>query len=211
MKALKLIPLILLFVLNSNAQNNNNGIIKGEIIDQNTKQALPFVNIVVAGTNIGSVSDTSGLFVLKDIQAGIYQLKVSFVGYQTKVVNDIQVVPNKSAYVEIELNKTATTIDAVTVKAFRFENTPLKPISNFSLSREEINRSPGAAGDVLRTIGMLPGVQSSGGEFSAIAVRGQGIYDNIYMVDGIPVYSLTFFPTRLPIGRYRKPKIFPKR
>jgi len=193
MKALRLILLMLLFVLTSNAQNNNNGIIKGKIIDQNTKQALPYVNIVITGANTGAVSDTLGLFILKDIQSGQYQLKVSFIGYQTKVVKDIQVVPNKSAYVDIELNIAITTMDAVTVKAFRFENTPLKPISSFSLSREEINRSPGAAGDILRTIGMLPGVQSSGGEFSAIAVRGQGIYNNVYMVDGIPVYSLGHF------------------
>ena len=34
---------------------------------------------------------------------------------------------------------------------------------------------------------MLPGVSSSGGQYSAIAVRGQGTRDNIYMVDDIPI------------------------
>lgn len=65
------------------------------------------------------------------------------------------------------------------------------PVSTYSFSREEISRNPGAQGDIFRAIGILPGVSSSGGQFSAIAVRGQGIRDNVYMIDDIPMLEVS--------------------
>lgn len=66
----------------------------------------------------------------------------------------------------------------------------MTPVSMYSFSREEISRNPGSQGDIFRAIGMLPGVSSSGGEYAAISVRGQGTRDNIYMVDDMPLTDL---------------------
>ena len=99
-------------------------------------------------------------------------------------------VRNKTYYFEATLLEEVASLKEVVVKNFRNENNPTTPISTYSYSREEIARNPGAQGDIFRAIGILPGVSSSGGQFSAIAVRGQGIRDNLYMIDDMPMYEV---------------------
>ncbi|MFK7846697.1 MAG: TonB-dependent receptor plug domain-containing protein [Rhodothermales bacterium] len=67
------------------------------------------------------------------------------------------------------------------------------PVSHHSLQREEIRGSPGTAGDVLRAVGSLPGVSTSEGEFSAMSVRGSGVYDNLILIDNIPFEKINHF------------------
>ena len=166
------------------------GTIKGRVFDKMTRQSLPGAVIVLKGTETGTASDTSGAFTLNNVREGLYILVISFVGYQEKTINEVGVTRNKTTYFETELEEAVISMKEVTVTAHRFENPRLTPVSTYGFSREEISRNPGAQGDIFRAIGMLPGVSSSGGEFSAIAVRGQGTRDNVYLVDEIPVTEL---------------------
>src|SRR5262249_25090670 len=67
------------------------------------------------------------------------------------------------------------------------------PVGHFDYTGEEIRRTPGAAGDIFRAIETLPGVSSSGGEFSAFSVRGGGPRDNLIFIDDIPFDKVTHF------------------
>ena len=53
--------------------------IRGKIT--NNKEGIPFVNISVKGTSIGTASDVNGFFVLRDVPLGKQQLVVSAIGY----------------------------------------------------------------------------------------------------------------------------------
>jgi len=167
-----------------------NGAIKGKVINKITRQAIPFSVVKITNAAKETLTDSLGNFSLLNIAQGTYSININSFGYQEQRVNDIAVIRNKSNYIEIELAFEPKSLSAVTIKAFKAENTPLMPVSTYSFSREEISRNPGAQGDIFRAIGMLPGVSSSGGAFSAIAVRGQGTRDNVYMVDDIPLFSL---------------------
>lgn len=168
-------------------QSSPTGTIKGKVIDKATKQSLPGATISIKETQTGTSADTSGAFVLKKMPEGVYTLVVSYVGYQEKTVHDVQVIRNKTNYLEIEVEEAIAALNEVVVTSHKFENVRMAPVSSYGFSREEIARNPGAQGDIFRAIGMLPGVSSSGGEYSAIAVRGQGTRDNVYMVDDIPM------------------------
>jgi hypothetical protein len=182
---------IIAFTIGLNAhilgQTSEVGALKGKVIDKITKQTLLGATVFIKGSQIGTSTDTAGTFVFINIDEGTYSIVVSYVGYQGKNVNDVQIIRNKTNYIEIEIEEAATSLEEITVTASRFENTRLMNVSNYDFSREEISRNPGAQGDIFRAIGMLPGVSSSGGEYSAIAVRGQGTRDNIYIVDDIPI------------------------
>ena len=174
----------------TSAQERLTGTIKGKVIDKATKQTVPGATILIKETQQGAFTDSTGVFTIARVNEGVYQLMASFVGYQEKAINDISVIRNKTNYIEIEIEETQLALKEITVKALRYENSPRAPVSTYGFSREEISRNPGAQGDIFRAIGMLPGVSSSGGQYSAIAVRGQGVRDNIYMVDDIPITEL---------------------
>jgi hypothetical protein len=167
------------------------GIIKGKLIEKTTKQPIVGARVVVQNLKMGGVSDSLGNYIIASVPEGNQILEVSGMGYQNKLVTDVIITRNKTNYLEIELLEDVITTDEVVVKSFKNENDPTLPVSTYSFSREEIFRNPGAQGDIFRAIGILPGVSSSGGQFSAIAVRGQGTYDNVYMVDDIPMFNLS--------------------
>lgn len=167
------------------------GEINGKITQQATKQPIYGANVIIENANTGTTTDSSGFFSITNITEGNYTISISCIGFQQKVVSDIIVVRGKVFYMEIELADAVSVLGEISVKSFKYENIKSMPVSTYSFSREEISRNPGAQGDIFRAIGILPGVSSSGGQFSAIAVRGQGIRDNVYMVDDIPMFEVS--------------------
>ncbi len=169
------------------------GAIKGRVLDQATKQPLVGVNVFIVGTTQGTSSTSAGEFAITDVKEDVYKLRFSLVGYRIQLRTDVRVVRNKATYIETEMVEDAVQADEVVVNAGSFELDKQAPVSKYTYTREEINRSPGAAGDLMRAIETLPGVSSSGGEFSAFSVRGASPRDNIVLVDNIPVDRISHF------------------
>ncbi|HEY5826398.1 MAG TPA: carboxypeptidase-like regulatory domain-containing protein [Cyclobacteriaceae bacterium] len=60
------------------------GVIKGRVIDSKTLEPLPFANVFVNNTTIGTTTDVDGNFVLKNVsRPSVVDLVISFVGYQS--------------------------------------------------------------------------------------------------------------------------------
>lgn len=163
------------------------GSLSGKITAISDRQPLIGANLYVLELEKGLVSETDGSFQLKELPVGVYHLKISYLGYISKNISSVSILHDKTLYLNVELEEDVKAIGAVEVQSFRYENVKTNPISTFSFSRDEISLNPGVQGDIFRAIGMLPGVTSSGGIYSAIAVRGQGVRDNVYLVDDIPV------------------------
>jgi hypothetical protein len=167
------------------------GNIKGKVIEQATKQPMIGVTVQLDNTQQGAVTDGEGIFSMENVPAGSYALTISFIGFQTKKITDVIVSSNKTYYAEFEMLDEVGELGEVTVQAFKGENNPIAPVSAFSYSREEIFRNAGSQGDIMRALAVLPGVVSAGAQFSAIAARGQGTQDNVYMVDDMPMFNLS--------------------
>jgi hypothetical protein len=164
----------------------NAGSISGRVVDRSTKQPIAGVSIQIMGTSTGMAADPEGAFSFRDLPENVYRLRVSCIGYENLLVTDVRVVRGKITTVEVELPPAQLAAEGITVTAGLFKDDATAPVSNYGYSREEINRNPGAAGDVFRAIEALPGVSSSGGDFSAFSVRGGSPRDNIVLVDNIP-------------------------
>lgn len=81
---LALVPQGVLALQESDADFNS---YKGEIVDASTKRPLVFANLSVEGTNISTITNTEGNFLLKvpkEIKDG--NLVVSFLGYRTRSI-----------------------------------------------------------------------------------------------------------------------------
>ena len=78
--------------------------IKGVVIDKSTRQPLEFINVLIIGTDRGSVTDSVGHFIIDDIPPGIYRLQASAIGYKTTITSEY-ILSTKNLNVDIEMEE----------------------------------------------------------------------------------------------------------
>ncbi len=89
-------------------------IIKGRILDELTNEAIPFVNILVQGTQIGCASDSLGKFQLQTTGGRKRDtLLVSAIGYE---VQKVPISPLSDQYLSIELKSAAINLKEAIIK-----------------------------------------------------------------------------------------------
>ena len=182
----------------TNAQNE--GIIKGKVIDSKTRESLPFVNILIVGTENGGMTNDSGEFIIKDAPLGYQQVRASFIGYKTVISDDYLITKEKVPFIIIEMTEDETQLEEVEVKTKLFKKTLESPVSLQSLGVAEIERNPGGNRDVLRVIQSFPGVASNPGFRNDIIIRGGATSENKFYVDGIEVPVINHFQTQGATG-----------
>ncbi|MFA6025112.1 MAG: TonB-dependent receptor [Ignavibacteriaceae bacterium] len=188
--------LILSFVALLNASligQNKTGTISGEVRDAVTKQPLLYANISIVGTQLGTVTDEKGYFVIKNIVPEVYQLKISYIGYISTIKEDITVIHSRNTSVFIELRPSQIEMSEVSVTGGYFQKPIDQSISIRSLTQQEIRRSPGSAEDIFRVMQSLPGVASAGGKSAQLIVRGGSPDENLTLLDNIEIYNPIHF------------------
>jgi hypothetical protein len=175
---------------------SQNGIVKGKVVDATTNEPLPFVNIVLMGTTIGSVSDIDGNFQLFGLKPGFIRLSASFVGYKNTVSNEIEVSNANVANIVITMESSDTKINEVVVTATPFRKTEESPVSLRSIGVGEIETNPGANRDISKVIQSFPGVASTPAFRNDIIIRGGGPSESVFYLDGIEVPNINHFATQ---------------
>lgn len=106
--------LAVVFLVGSFFATGQNSGITGTVIDDEVADVLPFANVLVKGTNIGTTTDFDGKYVL-NVEPGTYTLVFSFVGYQTKEITEVVVVANDYTIVDVSLGSAANALQEVVV------------------------------------------------------------------------------------------------
>jgi hypothetical protein len=171
---LSLFPLLL--------QAGTRGRIKGKVVDLQTGEALIGANVTVVGTTAGSATDASGEFLVQNLEAGVYTIRASYLGYQTITISNIRVNADLTAYVNVELPNEDIQVGTVEIVAQK----PLIQKDNTNAVRittsEDIEAIP--ARGVNSIIALSPGVTSFNGD---IYIRG-GRKDEVgYYLEGISI------------------------
>ncbi len=182
------IALILLSIQPLLAQGS--GVIKGRIFDRETGDPLPYANVVVVGTSIGSVSDLEGRFTLNVVPSGTQTLRVAYVGYGT-VTRNVNVLVNDVLQVEFRLAPEAIMGETVTVTAqAQGQNAAInQQISSNTIanivSGARIKELPDV--NAAESIGRLPGVAINryNGEATTVVIRGLSAKYNTVTVNGV--------------------------
>jgi hypothetical protein len=114
------IKLVIIFVLVNfllSASWAQTGKIVGRIIDATTRDPLPFGNVFINNTTIGTTTEVNGEFALKNIpQPATYELVISFVGYETQK-RKLNVTEEEIKLATIELKPLETELNVVDVSA----------------------------------------------------------------------------------------------
>lgn len=178
---------IAVFLMHLSAYAQQKYTLSGYVSDEQGEM-LPGVYIVIPNTQIGTVTNVYGFYSLT-LPAGNYTFRFSFIGYEPNV----QVIDlHESMKLNISLNPATSNIDAVTITAERKdENVNEITMSNVQIPARIIRKIPNLMGevDIIKSIQLLPGVQSSVEGSSGFYVRGGNADQNLILLDGATVYN----------------------
>lgn len=193
MKTFIVTVLLLVASIFATAQN---GVVKGRIFDAASNEPLPFVNVVISGTTIGTVTDLDGNFQFFGLQPGFIRLESSFVGYKNAISSEFEVSNANVANIEIPMEVSDQQIGEVTVKASPFRKTEESPVSLRTIGVQEIETNPGANRDISKVIQSFPGVGSSVSFRNDIIIRGGGPSESRFYLDDVEVPNINHFATQ---------------
>ena len=206
-KVFYLIPLLVSGILFSQS------VISGKVIDGDFNDPLPFANISLrsSGDNNldGSSSDFDGNYSF-EVSEGTYILEFSFVGYGTKIINDIQVGNSEEVTIDVVLISASNDLEEVVVSVSARAN---NEVAVLAIQKRAVNlldglssQSISKSGDtnIAAAIKRVPGVSVQGGKF--VYVRGLGDRYSKTLLGGLEVpgldpdrntLQLDVFPTNL--------------
>ncbi|PKP16317.1 MAG: TonB-dependent receptor, partial [Bacteroidetes bacterium HGW-Bacteroidetes-22] len=173
--------------------------IKGSVVDIDTRQPLPGVNIIVLQSDplIGATSDADGKFRLPAVPPGRYSLQISFIGYQSRLLSDIDVSSGKEVVLNLEMKEKVMEAKEVVITARAEKEKPINSmtaISARSFSVEETRRYAGSADDPLRAASSFAGVAASASsERNDIVVRGNNPKGLLWRLDGVDIPNPNHF------------------
>lgn len=96
--------------------------INGHIVNAKTQKHIPFLNVTLKGTTIGTTTDATGHFSLKNLPAGNHTLVVTGVGFK-KIEKPITIASGKQMELVVETEEESISMDEVIVSASRNERT----------------------------------------------------------------------------------------
>jgi len=191
-----MLRLTILLSIITNIAFGQSGKIEGRVYDERNNEPLPFTNIVIYGTQIGSLSDLDGKFIFTGLQPGFIRLAVSSVGYKLYVTEEIQVTNAKTAFIDIPMQQVAIQTEEVVIAATPFVVKKESPVSLRTLSLSEIEKTPGGNRDISKVIQSFPGVASTPAYRNDVIVRGGGSSENRFYLDGIEIPNINHFATQ---------------
>ncbi|MEY4658603.1 MAG: hypothetical protein RJB36_369, partial [Bacteroidota bacterium] len=111
------------------------GVLRGTIKDVKTKEDIIGATILLQGSTKGASTDINGFFNFDKLPAGTYSLKISFVGYQSKVYEDVKVSADQVTELNLTIAEESSTLAEVKVVAQRLTNTEVSVISEIKAAQ----------------------------------------------------------------------------
>lgn len=191
-----IIALFILSFLLPTLAFSQKGKIKGTIINAKTNEPVEFAGIQIQGTTLGTTSQQDGVFELANVNPGFVRVVVSFVGFETTVSPEIQVMGNKTSFIDVYLPESSVELDAVIVRPNYNMKRIESPISVISVGVRDIEKGAGVNRDVSKVLQTLPGVGATDPNRNDLIVRGGGPSENVFYLDGIEIPIINHFATQ---------------
>lgn len=163
----------------------------GHVIDKQTREHLAFINIFLKGTTIGTSTDASGHYYLKNLPEGTFTLVLKSIGYKT-IEKQVTLKKGKTLEINFEAEEDQIALDAVVVSANRNETTRRLAPSLVNVLDSKIFDTANAS-CLAEGLNFQPGVrvenncQNCG--FQQVRINGlEGPYTQI-LVDSRPIFS----------------------
>lgn len=184
MKNLLLVTICILFSFNFYSQNHT---ISGFISDKASGEKLIGATVIEVESKKGTSANLYGFYSFT-LPEGVIKVRFSYVGYQT-VIKEIKLDENIKLNIELISNSTLKEFEVIASQSEKIQEKT--QMSSVDVSMEKVKSLPVFLGeqDIMKTIQLLPGVQSGSEGSSGLYVRGGGPDQNLILLDGVPVYN----------------------
>ena len=196
----KTIPLtlIILLVTTSGFSQKLTQIVRGTILDTDSKMPLIAAEIRVLGSSplIGTVTDVSGNFRLENIPIGRVSLLLSYLGYQNTTATNIIVNSGKEVVLNLTMQESIVKMDEFVIKAYENKGEAINEmalVSTRSISLAESKRYAGGFDDPSRILANFAGVTSTQDGNNDIIVRGNSPKYMLWRLEGTEITNPNHF------------------
>ncbi len=183
------------------AQNNTlTQTVRGIVTDEQSGNILSDVTVMLDGANtaIAGISDAKGNFRLLQVPIGRQTIRVSLIGYEEALVQNIEVTSSKEVVLEIKLKEKIKRLEEVVVTANKQKHRALNEaavVSARQFSVDEAVRYSGTRNDPSRMAQNFAGVSGTNDARNDIVVRGNSPSGVLWRMDGIDIPNPNHFST----------------
>ncbi|MBO8130816.1 MAG: TonB-dependent receptor [Candidatus Marinimicrobia bacterium] len=167
--------------------------ISGYIVDKNSGETIQGVNIFIKNSNMGTVSDLNGFFLISGIKEGKYIVTFSHIAYE-KCEIDINIINSSIFLGKIELKPRVIQGEEIVVTA-RKEALISKEtdISTYQIDPAILQELPQVNRDIFKMLRLSPSVTIADPISPQLYVRGSDPGENLVLLDEITIYNPKHF------------------
>ena len=156
--------------------------LQGHVTDDQ-EVALPGATVYIRSSGSGVVTDERGRFAFPALREGIYHLEISYIGYQTRII-EVEIPTRKALHIRLvpdRLSLSEVVVIDTTAKRLRSEQTLAVEYVDETFIRKHLS------GNLMKTLDRLPGVDAIGigsGQSKPV-IRGMGFNRVLVMSEGM--------------------------
>ena len=173
-------------------------VIRGRVVDLDSKTPLIGVTLFIDGSQpiVGTITDENGFFIFPELPIGRYNIGISYVGYENKIVPNILTGAGKEVVLNVELEELVEELEEVVVTAHKNKGEPINDmatVSARSISVEETQRFAGSFNDPSRLVSSYAGVMGDPDGNNDIIIRGNSPRGIHWRLEGVDVPNPNHF------------------
>ncbi len=188
-----------IFTGNTYGQTEEGQTIKGTVLDKQSQLPIPGATITVMATEPIQRAKTNedGIFQITNIQAGRYDIQVTFPGYKEIIISNVVVTSGKEVSLDVSMEENVTNLTEVVVTGVKKNETvnTMTSVSARSFSTEEVNRYAGGRADPSRMAANFAGVSSPDDSRNDLVIRGNSPTGVLWRIEGLNIPNPNHFST----------------
>ncbi|WP_373515822.1 carboxypeptidase-like regulatory domain-containing protein [Persicitalea sp.] len=197
MKKIALSLLILFSLGNSSAQTPTQTV-KGRLTDAESGQPVFGASVIISTIEpiLGSTTDESGYFRIESVPVGRHTIKISSIGYEDAVLQEISIGSGKEVELNVKLTESLQNLDEVTIKAQKQTGDALNDMTSVSarsFSVDQSKRYAAAINDPARMALSFAGVATSDDTNNQIIIRGNSPKGLLWRMEGVEIPNPNHF------------------
>jgi hypothetical protein len=197
--------LILILLMNTAFGQNSLQTVRGMVLDQDSRQPLEGVTLVVEGTQpaVAAITEKDGSFRFAPMGMGRITLHISRVGYEKIILPNVVVNSGKESVLNITMREAVTQLNGVVITVDKNKGQALNDmslVSGRSISPEQTNRYAGGFNDPSRILSNFAGVSNTQDGSNDIIIRGNSPKYIQWRLEGLQITNPNHFSDQSAVG-----------